>query len=540
MNHYEEIASRDWQQAGLNNYAQFLKDPEKSTFLTVACPGAGKTRFSLAAMRMTLDSEQVDLFVVIAPTETLRRQWAEEAAAVGIKLEHYTSEDLMDAVSDGLDAEAHGVVTTYAQIDRVAEVFEHFCMSLRVMVIIDEVHHCAEHLAWGDRLSIAFNHAPVRLVLSGTPFRTDDGRMPFIMETTSEGQHVVREPDASYTYAEACDDHVCRVMYFPRVNANIRFEDDDGMWEHYLDDDSLEVKFRNRMYNAALDTARSDFSRYLLEQAYEKLLSLREKDQPNAAMLVIARDNAHAQALKDIMHGIMGEEPAVVNTDQQNSAKRIRRFRNGKKPVMIAVKMFSEGVDAPRIRVIAFLTRIKTEMWFRQIVGRGVRMQSEVPGDQPAFMFIPKIPTFEQMARRIEEEIAYVINQRDPPPQPTWTCESCGHVNPAGGNTCEECGAERPKGPPPPPPPTITVHGSTDESMAGFISMGVDNSEAVTEMARDLINTDPLLKRFQPEYTAMVVRAMSTNPTWAKRFDDVLNAKHEANEYDDDDDDTDV
>lgn len=507
---YPEIADREWQQKALEAAsASFFQDQDKDTFLVVACPGAGKTRFSVAAIKTAFDRKSVDLVIVVAPTEILRRQWISDAAAHGVFLHHYSSRDLQDAMVEGLDDGVHGIATTYAQVSLIADVFEHFCLSMNVMMVADEIHHCAEHLSWGDKIMIAFNMAKKKLVLSGTPFRSKEWeKIPFIMIQNADGQWVVRDPDANYSYANACDERVCRVMTFPRVNANIRFEDDDGVWEHLLDEHGIEDRFRNKMYRAALDPDRSDFSRYLLAQAWGKIKSIREKDQADAGLLVIAKDNAHAEKLKDIMHAISGRAPVVVNSDQPNSANKIKRFKTSKAPVIIAVKMFSEGVDAPRIRVVAFLTQAKTEMWFRQVVGRAVRMQREVNGDQPAFMYIPKIPAFEDMARRIEEEIEFIVVEREQ-----------REIKPREGS--------------PLPPPTITVHGSSDEAIAGFIAMGLDIEQGVTELTEELISDDPLLRRFQPEYVALITKAMSTNPAWSKRFEDALKAE-EATADDDD------
>jgi len=531
MQFYPEVADREWQQKALSAAIEsYLPSEERDVFLTVACPGAGKTRFSIAVVKAAIASNLVDLVVVVAPIEILRKQWIGDAAPHGLILHHYSSRDLRDAMVDGLDDGIHGIATTYQQVPMIADVFEHFCSELRVLVVADEIHHCADHLSWGDNLIIGFKGAHKKLILSGTPFRSDDGKIPFVMQQSANGQWTMREADAYYSYANACDDRVCRVMTFPRVNANIRFEDDDGVWEHMLDERDIDVKFRNRMYRAALDPDRSDFSRYLLQQAWDKLASIRKHDQSDAGMLVVAKDKAHAEKLKDIMHAIAGRAPVVVNSDHPNSAAKIKRFKTSKAPVIIAVKMFSEGVDAPRLRVIAFLTQAKTEMWFRQIVGRAVRMQPEVRGDQPAFMFIPKIPAFEDMARRIEEEVAYIVDERA---APQWVCEHCGHHNHISAAFCESCGAEKPHGNGPQNPPTITVHGSSNEAIAGFIAMGMDIEQGVTDMTQELISDDPLLRRFQPEYVALITKAMSTNPAWSKRFKDAL--QPEEGQVDDDD-----
>lgn len=533
--YYPGIADREWQQDGLAKIIDGFLPSDETDFLVVACPGAGKTRLAIAAIKDAVHNNHVDLVVVVAPTETLRVQWVSDAKDHGVILERYNSKDLQEAMLDGKDESVYGIVTTYQQVAAIPDVFESFSNQNRTMLVADEIHHCAEHLSWGDALRIGFNPARKRLVLSGTPFRTDSGLMPFIMKSNGAGQLVVRDPDAFYNYGMACNDRVCRVVTFPLIDANIRFEDDDGTWEHLLSEEDLEPKFTNRMYRAALHPERCDFSRVLLQAAWDKLKEVRAKEQKDAAMLVIAKDNEHADLLQGILHAISGVKPVVVNSDRANSADKIRRFKKSKQPIIIAVKMFSEGVDAPRIRVIAFLTMIKTEMWFRQIVGRASRMQDTVPGDQLSYMFIPAIPLFKRMARAVEQEVDYFVDEKTTgSDELTWKCKECGHLNSKALDVCEQCGAEKPVGPPPPPPPTLVVHGSSNEGQDGLIAMGHLIEQAAVNMAADLVEGHPLLKRFIPENVAVIIKAMQTNPAWADRFKDADEVIYRTQETDDD------
>ena len=50
---YPNIAGRDWQQAGLEVWDAKLKSTDQDMFV-YACPGAGKTRCSLAAIKHAL------------------------------------------------------------------------------------------------------------------------------------------------------------------------------------------------------------------------------------------------------------------------------------------------------------------------------------------------------------------------------------------------------------------------------------------------------------------------------------------------------
>lgn len=500
---YSEIADREWQQEGLMKIRDEWLKSDEVDFFTMACPGAGKTRFAISAIKLAFDANAFDLVVVVAPRETLRTQWVNEASKYGIALMHYSSDDLRESIIEGLQG-ITGIVTTYQQLCNTYEVFEHWCESLRVMLVSDEIHHCANEKKWGESLEIGFSKASLRLSLSGTPFRSDEGRIPFLMEPLANGGYRLRKYDAEYSYGRACNARVCRVMTFPRINARIQFEDDHGVWTHRLDEPLLDDKERNRVYRAALSPDACDFSRVLLEKAWKKTIEIREKEQQDAALLVIARDQGHAKRLQELLHVVTGRKAELVISDEPKSQSRISRFKSGKAPAIISVQMFAEGVDAPRIRVIAFLTAVKTEMWFRQIVGRAVRMQNHVPGDQWAYMFIPKIPAFEEMARRIEEEISYEIKAKLPLADPD-------DLSGFGGSQ----------------PPLLIVHGSDDERLQGFIAMGNDVEEQMRELAEEMVDFDPVLKRFTPEYVAAVLRFAASNPQFRSRFEGYYASKEE-------------
>ena len=74
---------RAWQQAALDVYLRH----EPRDFLTVATPGAGKTTYALRLAGELLDRRVVERVIVVAPTEHLKTQWAQAAAAVGISLD---------------------------------------------------------------------------------------------------------------------------------------------------------------------------------------------------------------------------------------------------------------------------------------------------------------------------------------------------------------------------------------------------------------------------------------------------------------------
>src|ERR1700737_3570635 len=78
---------RAWQQQALELYFQGPDGAGRRDFLTVATPGAGKTTFALRLARELLDRRIIATITVICPTEHLKRQWAEAAARVGIRID---------------------------------------------------------------------------------------------------------------------------------------------------------------------------------------------------------------------------------------------------------------------------------------------------------------------------------------------------------------------------------------------------------------------------------------------------------------------
>jgi superfamily II DNA or RNA helicase len=125
----------------------------------------------------------------------------------------------------------------------------------------------------------------------------------------------------------------------------------------------------------------------VLLQANERLTALR-RSQPAAGGLVIAADQDHAQGIADLLRYRCGVRATVAVSDDPLSSSRIARFAAARDPWIVAVRMVSEGVDIPRLRVGVYATTTTTELFFRQAVGRFVRWTRGVPR-QKAYLFIP-------------------------------------------------------------------------------------------------------------------------------------------------------
>jgi hypothetical protein len=146
-----------------------------------------------------------------------------------------------------------------------------------------------------------------------------------------------------------------------------------------------------------------DWMAHVLRDAVLRLERIRAGDHPDAGGLVIAADKEHAEALAARLERVAGERPEVVTSDAPDASARIARFAAGHGTWLVSVLMVSEGVDVPRLRVGVYATAARTELFFRQVIGRFIR-RTPRPRQQMSHVFLPSDPTLKRLAVEIEEE----------------------------------------------------------------------------------------------------------------------------------------
>ena len=286
----------------------------------------------------------------------------------------------MDVGYGGLPSDAHGVVVTYQQVAATPAALRPLVR--QSLVILDEIHHAGDSRAWGDGIRQAFEPAWRRLCLSGTPFRSDQSTIPFINYTGELAQ-----ADYEYGYGDALKDgRVVRPVYFPRINGRMEWTAPDGGSYEATFDDRLSRELASQRLRTALDVA-GEWMPTVLAQAHAQLMHLRAHD-PRAAGLAITIDQEHAKAIAVVMQERLGVTPTIATSDDPQASDKISRFADGIAPWIVAVRMVSEGVDIPRLRVGVYATNTVTELFFRQAVGRLVRWNARL-ARQAAYMFIP-------------------------------------------------------------------------------------------------------------------------------------------------------
>jgi superfamily II DNA or RNA helicase len=379
---------RAWQQAA----AASVFSHDGDAFLASATPAAGKTTFGLHVAHRMLSEGRVARVAVVAPTTHICRQWAADAARYGIALEPNRPNSAGPEPRD-----RHGVAVTYATVAAGSEVHRRRCAERPTLLIADEPHHMGEDATWGAKTVDAFGKARFRLLLSGTPFRSDNSPIPWV---TYDDDGVSRA-DYGYGYTDALLDGVCRPVTFHTYGGDMEWVSDGKVRRADFGVVLPAVEAARRL-RTALDPA-GDWVTHVLRDAHETLLGIRAGEHPDAGALVVAIDKEHAEKLADRLGRITGERPDVVTSDAADASARIARFSAGSAPWLVSVLMVSEGVDVPRLRVGVYATTSRTELFFRQVIGRFIR-RTPVPKEQMSHVFLPSDPRLKTLATQIEEE----------------------------------------------------------------------------------------------------------------------------------------
>ena len=390
---------RSWQRRSLVEYLRRRGED----FLAVATPGAGKTTFALRIAAELLADRTVEAVTVVTPTEHLKNQWSHAAGRVGVQLDpSFRNADVHSSV------DFHGAVVTYAQVGSAPAVHRRRTMTRRTLVVLDEIHHAGDSRSWGDGVLAAFDPAVRRLMLTGTPFRSDEHPIPFVRYERGPDGLQRSQADSFYGYGDALRDGVVRPVIFLAYSGETRWRTSAG--------DELAARLGEPMtqdlvaqaWRTALDPA-GDWMPQVLRAADARLGVLRAGGMADAAGLVIASDQQAARAYAKLIERVTSEKAAVVLSDDAGASGRIAAFAESDARWLVAVRMVSEGVDIPRLAVGVYATSASTPLYFAQTIGRFVRARR--PGET-ASVFLPSVPHLLELAAEMEVQRDHVLGVR--------------------------------------------------------------------------------------------------------------------------------
>jgi len=362
-----------------------------SHFLTLATPGAGKTLMASELANQLLTKDLVDLVICFSPSSIVSQDFSES-------LQLKTQERF-----DGLIG-AKGRSLTYQNLQFLNDDFWRLFTRYRVFVIFDEIHHCAgsnidNANAWGEQIILNIqDKAKFTLALTGTPWRSDAA--PIVLSNYSHPSNKI-SCDYVYGLSEAITDDVCRVPQIIAIDNNNISVIDDLETKTFNSFKSLltgsVIPYQEIIENEAV-------IKYVISSAQKKLASIRTKNS-DAAGLIVASSVEHARQISTLMKACFNEDSIVVTYRENDPTSIIQNFRHAKSKWIISVGMISEGTNIPRLQICCHLTNIKTEMHFRQILGRILRMTDSK--NQEAIMYMPAEPKLLEYAYRVKQDVPF-------------------------------------------------------------------------------------------------------------------------------------
>jgi len=387
-----------------------------------AGPGAGKTLGALLGVQQLQREGRIGRFVVFCHRTAIAGQWLQAAERLGLALSDWSGPTE--------PSPAAGLLLSYqsAALHR-----EHLVQQLLQwhaspwLAIADEVHHLGvdpddpEAAGWGHAFEGLSSTAALRLGLTGTPFRADQlGFCAARRVQVREGGELVERimPDLCVEPRQLIAAGDVRPLEF-------RFQ--DGWVDHArpdaVDDPersclSAETResWRARNLRRAIRLAdASSIAQRVLLQARDRLELVRQQ-HPQAGGLVIARDIAHARQITQLLLE-QGDQALLVHSLDPEAEARLVAFKAGQADWLVSIDMCSEGFDAPRLRVVAYLSTVVTRSRFVQAITRAVRLHGDqcraepIPRN-PSFVYAPADPLLISHARSWSLSEPYLLRAR--------------------------------------------------------------------------------------------------------------------------------
>ncbi|TDX15903.1 superfamily II DNA or RNA helicase [Buttiauxella sp. BIGb0552] len=379
---------REWQKECSEAALQKYKSGSPH-FLCLASPGAGKTMMAAEVARRMLELNLVDLIIFFGPS-----------SAVVSSVESTFSNILERNFNGGLGAV--GAAYTYHSLMYFDKTFWISLQRHSVLVIFDEIHHCSggsldnANMWGGEILAQVQQCASYTLALTGTPWRTDNTPIVLSKYTDPDGEIYC---DYIYGLQQAIVDGVCRKPKIVLINSNnLVFSSDDivkkfGSISDFLSETT--ASYKSIIWHP-------EAMKYVLKVGCEKLCEIR-KTNSDAGGLIVASSVEHAYQLLRILEDEFAQTATIVTYHDRDALSKIAYYRHSTTQWIVSVGMISEGTDIPRLQVCCHLSTVKTELYFRQVLGRILRVNQSK--NQEAWLFTMATDELTLFSNRLAEDL---------------------------------------------------------------------------------------------------------------------------------------
>ncbi len=364
-----------------------------------ATPGSGKTIFAAATIKAMFDNDMIDYVICLSPSLAVKEGTRK------------TFEQVLNRPMDGLFGSV-GISLTFQSLANIAENVIQRWQKYRLAIVVDEIHHCGGQeldnaTAWSKPLIKLIDSKKdiFILSLSGTPWRTDGA----MVTTLSYNSDLKPKMHFEYGLREAIKDGVCRIPTILMVDNDNWKSTDSRKGDRYHSSLSALLTDNALTYQMVLND--KEFLKHMLDLSVTTLNRYR-RDKPDAGGLIIASSISHAKEIYNLLEKATGESPLLVTSEDKNSQDTIANYKSGTQKWLISVGMVTEGTDIPRLQVCCHLSRICTELHFRQVLGRILRIETQY-NDHTATLIMPAQPDLFDFASRLKCDVPEAVVKID-------------------------------------------------------------------------------------------------------------------------------
>jgi len=388
---FDEIYNpRPWQKKG---WQQVLQLKKGQAIAINAMPGSGKTYFTGCIIDEFVRCYKHNTgkpmnVIAVGPSREICSQlirslnlpFRKEGDRWGLELLEPTQKQLGRRI-DGF----YGQVVTYQRLSTAENrnKLKKLCNNATI-VLFDEMHRAGEEdgedgmdmTIYAKYRRETFADARVKIILTGTPDRTDGKELPFIARNEDGAPVYTVRQTLSDAIAEGCIREV--MFHFPEGELN------KNTLQYF--EDLLENRKNPKTVAPVVSTENDDVQKIIAQAVYQ-LISEREIEQ-NTAGLIICNGKDHGTKIANHMAQVHEEKPIhlVSVTDDSDKRDDIDYFRNSQDKWAWTSRKVTEGVDIRRLKVLIYIPSARTKTHLMQSIGRISRVASGI-GDNIAHVY---------------------------------------------------------------------------------------------------------------------------------------------------------
>ena len=257
--------------------------------------------------------------------------------------------------------------------EEAQNVYRQFTPDFFDLIVIDECHRgsAAEDSAWREILD--YFSSATHVGLTATPKETKD----------VSSIHYFGDPIYSYTLKQGIEDGFLAPYKVVRIDID---KDVQGWRPHKGQVDKNGELIEDRIYNLT-DMDRTLVLEKRTELVAKKITQFLEETDPFAKTIVFCDDIDHAERMRQALVNLNPERVREnrkyimrITGDEQEGKAELDNFINPEEryPVIATTsKLMTTGVDAQTCKLIVLDQHIKSMTEFKQIIGRGTRINED-------------------------------------------------------------------------------------------------------------------------------------------------------------------